>query len=840
MAAMMGSRSISGFASGIHLRPSARCNSRTPPSRRTSIVASAGEEILPLGFDLLGFLASTVVVVPIFKKLGLSPVLAFLFSGVLLQAFGLIKDPKDMEALSELGVLFLLFEMGLELSLDRLKALAKFAFGLGTLQIVICTSIFTCFALPAGQGLGTHILEQLAHASPNLVSIRTIDEAIVIGGALTMSSSAFVLQLLSERNELSTKFGSATLGILLMQDIAVVPLLVLLPLVVSMEGPGGTLGGVAADAVAAVSHPSALLKEIGPTVLKTMAGIGLLLVGGRVLLRRVFEVVAQADNSEAFVGLCLLTVAGASLITQKLGFSDTMGAFIAGILLSESSFKTQVEADIRPFRGLLLGLFFVTTGASIDLDVFRSNWEVILWILAGLIGIKTSVIAALGPTFGLSRSESIRTGFILSQGGEFAFVVLSLAASLHVLPDNLNQVLIIVVVLSMALTPGLATLGQVAGDWVEDAMAPKDENGQPLGLIRTANNGVSVVQRGAQEPIVICGFGPHGQMLAALLDQPLSSLPDPYSRSYIAFDLNPARVQAAQAAGFNVLYGDGTRSVVLEAAGVKKPRALAVCLTSNNVAAIKAVESLRQAYPTTPIYALGAGIRDAAELESAGADRCVMMGAVAGLALGKALLTKLGASNLEVTEAGKDIEEAMSLRASSLMAQIEKPGGAAQEEGRLLQMDHPTQVPHHSATVRPSAFPSPAQAAMPTIRPSAFPSPAEAAIPTPQHSSDNNSSTSSEDEAKLEAYSVPARASADEPSLPFSVFNPSKADKARDKRKPNSSITAVAVAAVDCADDTECIFEEQVALVTVDAQKQVEINAQAREQEAEKATNARR
>ncbi|KAL6758236.1 Sodium/hydrogen exchanger family-domain-containing protein [Haematococcus lacustris] len=817
--------------------PQSRRLQRGEPQR----VRSSGAAILPLGFDILTFLGSTVVVVPLFKKLKLSPVLGFLFSGVMLQQLGLIRDPKDMEALSELGVLFLLFEMGLELSLDRLKALAKYAFGLGTLQMIACTAIFSAFALPVGQGLGTRILEALAHASPSLVSIRSVDEAVVIGGALSLSSSAFVLQLLNERGEMPTRVGSATLGILLLQDIAVVPFLVLLPVVVQLQNSGTGTDGLAA--VAASGDASTLLALLGPTAMKTLASLGLLLLGGRLLLRRVFEVVAQSDNSETFVGLCLLTVAGAALATQSLGFSDTLGAFTAGVLLSESNFKTQVEADIRPFRGLLLGLFFVTTGSSVDMGVLRTNWQVILWILAGLITIKTGVIAALGPSFGLSRAESIRTGFILSQGGEFAFVLLSLAYSLNVLPENLNQVLIIVVVLSMALTPGLAELGKVAGTWVEENFAPP---AAAPGAVAAGSLAKPLRSMGSMDddshkihsPVVICGFGPHGQMLAALLDSPMASLKDDAVRNYVAFDLDPIRVQVARAAGFNVVYGDGSRPAVLKAAGIEQPQALAVCLTSNKVAAHRAVASLSQAYPTVPLYAMGADMRDAAELEEAGADKCIISATAAGLAMGGEILARMGASVSELSQAQRTIETAMAERTGMLADQLARYGSSVLEGpdtvlllGRERQRSPlppgaqpseegagglPGLAPPPSTPAPPDTLPSMKEAMPANLRQQQQPQPGLNAGPggvgegagMGQGSSRGGGGAREGSWLGLE----PAAAS----TAPGVPSGPQPA---------SATIVGTALAKLDCDSDEECLPEEVAGLVQLDAQKQQILSA---------------
>ncbi|GLC53047.1 hypothetical protein PLESTB_000702300 [Pleodorina starrii] len=629
--------------------------------------------LLPLGLDFLTFLSATVLVIPLFKSLKLSPVLGFLFSGVVLKQLGLFQDLQDTERLGELGVLFLLFEMGLELSLDRLKSLAKFAFGLGSLQVALCTGIFTAFALPVGHGLGTVFLEQIAHAPHRLVSIRTVDEAVVIGAALSMSSSAFVLQLLRERGELSTKFGNATLGVLLFQDIAVVPFLVLLPLVTSKGG---------AELMEGAASPVSLLTMLGPTALQTVAGLGALLLADRLIMKRIFEMVAQSRNSETFIALCLLTVAGTSLITQKLGLSDTMGAFLAGVLLSETSYRTQVEADIRPFKGLLLGLFFVTTGSSINLAFLQAHWQEVFWMLAGLVTIKTGVVAAAGQLVGLTRSEAIRTGFVLSQGGEFAFVLLSLANQLRILPTNLNQLLIIVVVLSMALTPFLAETGKVVANKLDELYPPAPlppalpgAGGTAAAAGALAADGANGVSEhgggggdgghhgGVTDPVVICGFSPAGQMVANMLESPLATGSDVLP--YLAFDLDPDRVAAGRKAGFKVLFGDPTRSAVLHAAGVEAPRAVAVCLADRE-AALQAVYTMRADFPSVPIYACASDLRHAAELEEAGANHIVIRSVEAGLALGSQLLGGLGASEVDLIFLKRGIEETIEARTQAL------------------------------------------------------------------------------------------------------------------------------------------------------------------------------
>jgi len=341
--------------------------------------------------------------------------------------FNLFFDLKDMDALAEYGVLFLLFEQGLELTVDRLKSLSTYAFGMGTLQIILCTAAFFSFPFFGG----VQFLEYVIGSSPDVVDITRVDESLVIGAALSLSSSAFVLKILQDKGLLSTKTGEASLGILLLQDIAVVPLLVLLPIIESSDGP---------------MPLSAQLILLGETFIKAILGLGGILIVGGQIVRYLFSLIAKTKSSETFVALCLLVALGTGALTEELGLSSTLGAFTAGTLLAESNYRTQIEADIKPFRGLLLGLFFLTTGASVDPSVIQEQFPTVLALLAGLIAFKAAIITFLGPKFGLSLQESIRTGFLLSGGGEFAFVVFTLADRLQVLPHQLAKILVGVVV----------------------------------------------------------------------------------------------------------------------------------------------------------------------------------------------------------------------------------------------------------------------------------------------------------------------------------------------------------------------------------------------------------
>nr|XP_009608240.1 K(+) efflux antiporter 3, chloroplastic-like isoform X2 [Nicotiana tomentosiformis] len=467
------------------------------------------------------------------------------------------------------------------------------------------------------------------------VNIRSVDEAVVIGAALSLSSSAFVLQILAEKGELPTRFGSATLGILLLQDIAVVPLLVILPVLETQN-----------------LIEESILPMLAKESLKALGGLGLLSLGGKYIWRRVFEVVAETRSSEAFVALCLLTVAGTSLLTQKLGFSDTLGAFLAGALLAETNFRTQIEADIRPFRGLLLGLFFVTTGTSIDMQLLFREWPNVLSLLAGLIVIKTLIITAIGPRVGLSLQESVRIGFLLSQGGEFGFVVFSLANRLGVLPLELNKLLIIVVVLSMALTPLLNEIGRKASEFIVEKFDKEDRTAE------MANFDVS-------EPVVILGFGQMGQVLANLLSTPLASS-DGEEFRYVAFDLDPKVVKASRNLGFPVLYGDGSRPAVLQSAGISSPKAVMVMYRGKD-RTTEAVQRIRLAFPAVPIYARAQDVMHLLDLKKVGATDAILESAETSLQLGSKLLKGFGVMSDDVTFLSQLVRDSMELQAQEVV-----------------------------------------------------------------------------------------------------------------------------------------------------------------------------
>ena len=620
-----------------------------PPSTtqvpELNILTNVDEEtgtLYPLGNDLLIFLCATIGIVPLFKWLKASPVIGFLSAGLLMGPAGLklFSDLDDMESLADFGVLFLLFEQGLELTVDRLKSLSAYAFGMGTLQVVLCTAAFFIFPFIGG----VQFLEFFVNAQSNVVDITRVDEALVIGAALSLSSSAFVLKILQEKGQLSTKFGAASLGILLLQDIAVVPLLVLLPIIESNSGP---------------MPLSAQLTLLGATFLKALLGLGGILVIGGNFVRYLFSLVAQTRSSETFVALCLLVALGTGALTDQLGLSSTLGAFTAGTLLAESNYRTQIEADIKPFRGLLLGLFFLTTGASVDPTVIQEQFPTVIALLGGLITFKAIIISLLGPYFGLSKAESVRTGFILSGGGEFAFVVLTLAGKLEVLPDQLAKILVGVVVLSMALTPYLSMLGDKAADFIDSLEG--NNNLKEIQKSSFASEGGHGDGIGSNtDVVVICGFSHFGENIARVLTNTdvmtLFNSKSEKEIKYVAFDLDPNLVVKGFKEGKRVLYGDGSQPPVLSTAGIENPRAFVVTYTDPELC-FKSVERLREAFPSTPILTRASDMGEYFHLLEAGATKAIPDERESSMMMASLLLENLGVREQDISRMQSEIRK---------------------------------------------------------------------------------------------------------------------------------------------------------------------------------------
>jgi monovalent cation:H+ antiporter-2, CPA2 family len=509
--------------------------------------------------DTLLLLLSTALITPICKRLGTSPILGFLASGMLLgpNGFGLISGIHTTETLAELGIVFFLFEMGIELSFERLMSMRKDVFGLGLSQFV--TTAVAVAMVGKIMGLPANAL-------------------VVLGGGLALSSSAFVLQLLKDKNQLATRFGKASFGVLLFQDLAVVPLLVVTPLLAG-SGPG-------------------LASALGSAVVKAAMALGSIAFAGRVLLNPLFKLVAQAQSQEAFLGVVLLTVLSMSFMTEGLGLSNTLGAFLAGVLLSETKYRYQVEADIAPFRGILLGLFFVTVGFEIDVGLIASNLPMVSGIVAGILVIKAAITTALSLAFGLSLSTSQQAGLILSQGGEFAFVAFGLARSLGILDPATTKLMLTSVSLTMALTPLMASVG----DRISKALEESADFTHYLGQDRDASE-----IKESDDFVVVVGYGVVGKVVCDLLDRKFIK--------YVGLELDPNKAIQARNKGLPVFYGDIGRQEVADAFNVGKAKAVIVCI-ADKAQANRALIALRRWYPTLKIFARAVNSDHASRLQN--------------------------------------------------------------------------------------------------------------------------------------------------------------------------------------------------------------------------------
>ncbi|XP_051132603.1 K(+) efflux antiporter 2, chloroplastic-like [Andrographis paniculata] len=550
-------------------------------------------------FDMLWLLLASVVFVPIFQKIpGGSPVLGYLAAGILIGPYGLsiIRNVHATKAIAEFGVVFLLFNIGLELSVERLSSMKKYVFGLGTTQVLVT-------AVAVGL-VARYVSGQLGPA------------AIVIGNGLALSSTAVVLQVLQERGESTSRHGRATFSVLLFQDLAVVVLLILIPLI----SPSSSKGGVGFQAIA---------EALGLAAVKAVIAISAIIAGGRLLLRPIYKQIAENQNAEIFSANTLLVILGTSLLTARAGLSMALGAFLAGLLLAETEFSLQVESDIAPYRGLLLGLFFMTVGMSIDPKLLVSNFKAITGTLGLLIVGKTMLVAIIGKLFGLSLVSAVRVGLLLAPGGEFAFVAFGEAVNQGIMSPHLSSLLFLVVGISMALTPWLAAGGQFIASHFElhdvRSLLPVESETDDL-----------------QDHIIICGFGRVGQIIAQLLSERL--IP------FVALDVRSDRVAMGRALDLPVYFGDAGSREVLHKVGAERACAAAVTLDSPG-ANYRTVWALSKYFPNIKTFVRAHDVDHGLNLEKAGATAVVPETLEPSLQLAAAVLAqaKLAAPEIAAT-----------------------------------------------------------------------------------------------------------------------------------------------------------------------------------------------
>ena len=482
-----------------------------------------------------------------------------------------------------------MFAIGLELTFERLKSMRTHVFGFGTLQVIVTMIVI---------GLSSHLLET------------GLSSSIIIGGGLALSSTAIVMQVIAETREQSTQVGRLSLAILLLQDFAVVPLLVLTPILAGEQ--------------------NGLLLPMAESILKAFIVLVLIFVIGRLFLRPVFAAISSsnsAKSNELFIATTLLVALGSALSTNAMGLSHALGAFAAGLLVAETEFHLQAEESIAPFKGLLLGLFFMTVGMSIDLKVLIEQLPVITLLSFGIILAKSFIIFILCICFRFSVGVAIHTGLLLGQGSEFAFILFRLADSKGIIDSEISQMLLFVVTITMALTPLMALIGSMIAKKLETSVETNLEK---------VNRQIADLEN----HVIVLGFGRVGIMVARLLEAE--------NVNYIVIDINAEHVAEQRKAGFPIYLGDSSNIEMLVSIGIQRASSVIITI-ENRVTTIKATRVVSANFPDVPIIVRSEDLTNASEYYTAGAQTVVPETYEAGLQLGGAVLKAIGVSEFEVS-----------------------------------------------------------------------------------------------------------------------------------------------------------------------------------------------
>lgn len=549
---------------------------------------------------VLVLLAVAVLVVAAARALRLPTMLGYLVTGVAIGPFALgwIPDSGEARYLAEFGVVFLMFSIGLEFSLPRLMTMRLTVFGFGGAQVVASIALTALIAW--------------------LLNLPLL-AALALGGILSMSSTAIVSKMLAERLEIQTPHGRQIFGALLFQDLAVVPLLILIP--------------------ALAQESDAMAETLGLAMLKAVVVLGFLLFVGQRIMRPWFQWVAGRKSPELFTLNLLLFTLGLAFFTESAGLSLALGAFLAGMLISETEYRYQVEDDIKPFRDVLLGLFFVTIGMRLDVMQLASQWGHVLWLLAAIMLGKGLLVAGLSLAMGSARPTAVRTALALAQAGEFGFVLLAQAADLQVFDTTITQTVLAAMVLSMLIAPLMIQRMDGLTRWIA--------GNEWAGKAKEVHD-IAVKTFGKSKHVVICGYGRSGQNLARLLEAE--------NISFVALDADPERIRAVAAAGASVVYGDASRREVLVAAGLSRAQAIVVTYSDlrSSMAILRHVRELR---PELPVVVRT--IDDAAidALKDAGATEVVSEVMEGSLMLASHALMLLGVPLSQVLRRIREVRE---------------------------------------------------------------------------------------------------------------------------------------------------------------------------------------
>lgn len=547
---------------------------------------------IPYLRETIIFLVAAGLVVPLFRRAGISAVLGFLFVGLVIGPFGVgrlvgetpvlelmvIADVEGVSRFAELGVIFLLFTIGLELSVAQLWGMRRLVFGFGTAQVTISALVIGAIAYAFGNSLVA---------------------ATIFGLCLALSSTALVMQLLTETRRLSTPAGRASFGVLLLQDLAVVPILFFVGIA------GATIQG---------SLALAALQAIGEAVLV----IALIFLLGRIAVRPFLRFVGGTGSREVFMAAVILLVLITAALTAMAGLSMALGAFLAGLLFAGTEYRHQIASDIEPFKGLLLGLFFISVGMSLDILAVWANIQWVLVAALGLLAIKGTILFMLARAYRLPKDVAVETAILMSQGGEFAFVVIAAALSFALLDPDIAQFMLLVVIVTMFVTPLLAIAGKRLGEILRR---------------REAKNGETPASIDDEHPVIIGGFGRVGRLLAQLLDE--QRIP------YIAIDSDPDLVATQRAKGAAVFFGDASQPDLLKHLGIERAAAFATTMNTPE-AADHVIKAVHRDWPHIPIIARACDVPHAESLRASGARSAVPETVEASLELCEQLLTNIG------------------------------------------------------------------------------------------------------------------------------------------------------------------------------------------------------
>ncbi|WP_265031246.1 monovalent cation:proton antiporter-2 (CPA2) family protein [Wolbachia endosymbiont (group A) of Tiphia femorata] len=541
-------------------------------------------------FDIIILLSAAVFIVIAFWKMNISPVLGYFVAGAVIgsHGFNLIHSAEAMDNLAEFGVVFLLFIIGLELTFERLIAMRIHVFGFGSLQVIVTMVAIWCIALAFG--VNTNI-------------------ATVIGGGLALSSTAIVLQVLQEKGSQASQVGRLSIAVLLMQDFAVVPLIVLVPLL-------------------AGNSEHSLISSLAGSLVQAAIALVLIFITGRLLLRPLFSVIAKMESNEVFISTTLLIVLGAAFITEQFHLSLALGAFVAGLLVAETEYRHSVEHAVLPFKDLFLGLFFMTVGMSINTELLLNKLPLITLLSIILIVLKTSIIYILCRFFGFKSAPAIQAGLLLSQGGEFAFILFRLADELNVLPSEIVQVLMMVTTVTMAFTPLLSGLG----DWIANSFSTEKTI--------LDDEAVETDTQDLYNHVIVAGFGRVGYMVTKMLTAE--------HLSYVVVDIQSKIVKEGKSDSFPIYLGDVTRCEILKSVGIERAQALVVSI-KNEVTIKKVVSLVAANFPHVNIVIRLPDLSNVEVYRDLGASKIIPETSEIGLQLGGAALSLSGISESGVT-----------------------------------------------------------------------------------------------------------------------------------------------------------------------------------------------